>query len=164
MAKNYIEVFDSFIDKVLADTNNKQYPKTITGLVKQVANDLEYSDKYYFDEDEVQRVLSIMAIFPMTKGKYTNKTFGECMLDWQVFFIGCIYGFKHNKDHTRRYRNAMLLIARKNGKSALASIIMCYNYLFDGEGSPECYSVANNADQSRIVFQTAKTMLAKLMS
>ena len=163
MKTNYIKIFDEFIDTVIKDTENKIFPKTITALVKKVERDLEYSDQYYFDEEEIQRVLTIMATFPMTKGKYSTMTFGECMLDWQVFFIACIYGFKRNSDNTRRYRNAMLLISRKNGKSALASLIMIYNYLFDREGSPECYSVANNADQARIVFQTCQTMLARMI-
>ena len=162
MKKNYLEIFDSFIDEVLADTGNKTYPKTITKLVENVVEDLETSTKYYFDEDEVERVLKIMSTFPMTKGSYTSMNFGECILDWQIFFIGCIYGFKKKSDNTRRYRNALLLISRKNGKSALASAIMVYNYLFDKEGAAECYSVANNSDQARIVFQTSQTMLNKL--
>jgi phage terminase large subunit-like protein len=140
MRVNYITIFDEFIDTVLADTEQKIFPKTITALVKRVACDLQFHDKYYFDEDEVQKVLTIMSAFPMTKGKYSTNTFGECVLDWQVFFIACIYGFKHKSDDTRRYRNAMLLISRKNGKSALA----------------------NNADQARIVFQTCQTMLARM--
>jgi phage terminase large subunit-like protein len=124
MKKNYLEIFDSFIDDVLADTGNKIYPKTITKLVENIAEDLESSKLYYFDEQEVERVLKVMSTFPMTKGSYTQKSFGECILDWQVFFLGCIYGFKKKSDDTRRYRNALLLISRKNGKSALASAVM----------------------------------------
>jgi phage terminase large subunit-like protein len=162
MKTNYIKIFDGFMDEVLADTGNKVFPKTITKLVEYISRELEHSDKYYFDEDEVQKVLSIMAIFPMTKGSWAKQTFGDCILDWQVFFIGCIYGFKKKSDDTRRYRNALLLIARKNGKSALASACMVYNYLFDGEAAAECYSVANNSEQAKIVFQTSKTMLGRL--
>jgi len=162
--KNYLKIFDDFIDDVIADKKNKVYPKTITKLVENVVKDLEGSKKYYFDEDEVLRVLKIMSTFPMTKGSYTEMTFGECILPFQVFFIGCIYGFKKKSDNTRRYRNALLLISRKNGKSALASAIMIYQFLFDKEGAAETYSVANNSDQARIVFQTAQTMLTKLSS
>lgn len=162
--KNYLKIFDDFIDDVIADKTNKVYPKTISKLVENVVKDLEGSKKYYFDEDEVLRVLKIMSTFPMTKGNYTDMTFGECILPFQVFFIGCIYGFKKKSDNTRRYRNALLLISRKNGKSALASAIMIYQFLFDKEGAAETYSVANNSDQARIVFQTAQTMLTKLSS
>ena len=162
MKKNYLEIFDSFIDDVLADTGNKIYPKTITKLVENIAEDLESSKLYYFDEQEVERVLKVMSTFPMTKGSYTQMSFGECILDWQVFFLGCIYGFKKKSDDTRRYRNALLLISRKNGKSALASAVMVYNFLFDKEGAAECYSVANNSEQARIVFQTAQAMLNRL--
>ena len=159
---DYIKIFDGFMDDVLADTENKVYPKTIVSLVKYIEDIISYSEKYYFDEDEVQKVLSIMSVFRMTKGSYSKMKFGECILDWQVFFIGCIYGIKKKADNTRRFRQALLLIARKNGKSALASAIMLYNYLFDGEGSPECYSVAGNADQASIVFKTCSTMLKGL--
>ena len=159
---NYIQIFDDFMDDVLADTNNEKYPRTIVSLVKYIEQIISYSDEYYFDEDQVQKTITIMSMFPMTKGKYSRMKFGECILDWQVFFIGCIYGIKKKSDNTRRFRQALLLIARKNGKSALASAIMLYNYLFDGEGSPECYSVAGNADQASIVFKTCSTMLKGL--
>lgn len=162
MAKrNFIKEFDDFMDSVIADSENKIYPKTITWLVEYIEKEFD-NPEYYFDEQEVQKVLSIMSIFPMTKGSYSKMKFGECILPFQIFFIGCIYGFKRKKDDSRRFRNALLLIARKNGKSALASAIMLYNYLFDGEGSPECYSVAGNADQASIVFKTCSTMLKGL--
>ena len=79
MKKNYLEIFDSFIDDVLADKGNKIYPKTITKLVENVAEDLESSKKYYFDEDEVEKVLKVMSTFPMTKGSYTQMNFGPIM-------------------------------------------------------------------------------------
>jgi phage terminase large subunit-like protein len=54
------------------------------------------------------------------------------------------------------YREAMLGIARKNGKSTLSSGIALHGLLATGENSPEVYAAAASTEQARIVFDQAK--------
>ena len=50
---------------------------------------------------------------------------------WQKALISCIFGVCDKKGH-RQFREVLLLIGRKNGKSLLSAAIM--NYIFREEG------------------------------
>ncbi|HET8627391.1 MAG TPA: terminase large subunit, partial [Thermomicrobiales bacterium] len=56
----------------------------------------------------------------------------------------------------RRYRRALLGIARKNGKTELAAWLTLYFLLFDGEQSPQIFCGANSEEQADLVFGAAK--------
>lgn len=57
-----------------------------------------------------------------------------------------------------RHRQALVGIARKNGKSALGAGLALYSLLMGPEGG-EVYSCAGDRDQAKIVFGTAKRMV-----
>lgn len=59
----------------------------------------------------------------------------------------------------RLYREALIGLPRKNGKSELSSALALYLLLADGEYGAEVYSVAGSRAQARIVFRTASEML-----
>lgn len=61
-------------------------------------------------------------------------------------------------DRRLLYRQALIGVARKNGKSALGAGIALDHLLFGGPGS-EVYSCAGDREQARIVFGTAKRMV-----
>jgi phage terminase large subunit-like protein len=55
----------------------------------------------------------------------------------------------------RKYRQALIGLPRKNGKSALSSGIALYGLFMDDQGA-EVYSCAGDKEQARIVFAEAK--------
>lgn len=57
-----------------------------------------------------------------------------------------------------RYRQALIGLPRKNGKSALSSSLALWA-LYTGPDGGEVYSVAGDKDQARITFDTAKRMV-----
>lgn len=59
------------------------------------------------------------------------------------------------EDGERVYSEALIGVARKNGKSTLSSAIALYLLLAAGEQGPEVYAAAASKDQARIVFQQA---------
>ncbi|UGO51943.1 putative terminase large subunit [Serratia phage vB_SmaS_PhooPhighters] len=61
----------------------------------------------------------------------------------------------------RRYKTAVIFVARKNAKSFLASVISLYMLFFDDEGGAEIYSAATKLDQAKIVYDDAKEMVEK---
>lgn len=70
---------------------------------------------------------------------------------WQKALISVIFGIV-DEDGLRQFREVVLIVARKNGKSLLASaIIACMNFL-DNEFGAETYVVAPKLDQAQIVF------------
>src|SRR5699024_4689685 len=80
---------------------------------------------------------------------------------WQKAIVGALFGFVHKETRLRKYRELILIIARKNGKSALGSAIALYTQFADGEAGPEIYSAATKRDQAKIVWEEAKNMIRK---
>lgn len=94
-----------------------------------------------------------------SKGKVGGKPF---ILElWQKALIAAIFGFVHKIDGTRKYREVMLIVARKNGKSTLGSAIALYMLVADGEPGPEVVSAATKKDQAKIIWSEAKRMVKK---
>src|SRR5690606_2550424 len=94
-----------------------------------------------------------------SKGKAGGKPF---ILElWQKALIAAIFGFVHKIDGTRKYREVMLIVARKNGKSTLGSAIVLYMLVADGEPGPEVVSAATKKDQAKIIWSEAKRMVKK---
>ncbi len=66
--------------------------------------------------------------------------------------------FARRSDGRLRHRQALIGVARKNGKSALGAGIALYG-LFGGAGGSEVYSCAGDREQARIVFGAGKRMV-----
>jgi phage terminase large subunit-like protein len=75
---------------------------------------------------------------------------------WQKDMVGRV--FARRRDGKLKHRQALVLLPRKNGKSALGAGIALYG-MFDGPAGGEVYSCAADKEQARIVFGTAKKMI-----
>ena len=78
---------------------------------------------------------------------------------WQKAFIQTLFGWVDKKTKTRRFREFMLLVARKNGKSMLSACIMVYMLVADGEPGAKCVSIATKYEQAAIVYKTARKII-----
>lgn len=76
--------------------------------------------------------------------------------DWQKELLN--YALARRPDGRLKHRVALIGMARKNGKSALAASMGLSALTLGGNGS-EIYSCAADRDQARIVFGTAKRMV-----
>lgn len=70
-------------------------------------------------------------------------------------WVRSVPGFEAMRVHVE----ALIGLARKNGKSTLSSGIALYLLVGDGEPGAEVYSAAASKDQARIVFEQAKKMV-----
>lgn len=94
-----------------------------------------------------------------SKGKAGGKPF---ILElWQKALVAAMFGFVHVIDGTRKYREVLLVVARKNGKSTLSAAIGLYLMVADGEPGAEIYAVATKKDQAKIIWQEARRMVCK---
>lgn len=77
---------------------------------------------------------------------------------WQKALISCIFGIC-DKEGRRQFREVLLVIGRKNGKSLLSAAIM--NYIFREEGGfgTRVYCVAPKLDQADIVYEGTWAMV-----
>lgn len=94
-----------------------------------------------------------------SKGKWGGRPF--VMALWQKAMTAALFGFVHKIDRVRKYRELILIVARKNGKSTWASAIALYMLMADGEPGPEVVSVATKRDQAKITWSEAKRMVRK---
>lgn len=79
---------------------------------------------------------------------------------WQQAVIGNMFGWKR-EDGFRRYREIMVYVPRKNGKTTLASGICNYLLFCDGEPGAEIYCAAADAEQAALVFEVAKQQVLR---
>lgn len=81
---------------------------------------------------------------------------------WQQAIVGNIFGWKRKDKYdrtVRRYREVFIFVARKNGKTPLASGIANYVLFCDQEAGAQCYCAAADRDQAAIVYNHAKGMV-----
>lgn len=114
----------------------------------------------YFDPKAAQKALDF---FPEClrhiKGKeHAGKPF-ELEL-WQRAIIANLFGWKR-PDGTRRYREVLIYIPRKNGKTALAAGIALYLLFCDGEPGAEIVCAAADREQAAILFDISKEMVLR---
>lgn len=70
---------------------------------------------------------------------------------WQKAFVSIVFGVV-GEDDLRQFREVVLIIARKNGKSLFAAAIIAYSIYCDGEYGAKVYCVAPKLDQAEIVY------------
>jgi phage terminase large subunit-like protein len=80
------------------------------------------------------------------------------LLDWQVFVVGSIFGWKTRKGR-RRFTRAYIEGGKGCGKSPLAAGIGLYMQVADNEAKAEVYSAAAKKEQAHILFQDAVSMV-----
>ena len=119
-------------------------------------------DEYYFDDAAVQRVINFISLIRHYLGKYNGKSF--VLQAWQTLIIAAIYGFKYKKDNTRVCRNAFILMARKNGKSALCAALSLYHLIADNEAAGEIFFAANSREQAKILLSITSNFAKSLDS
>ena len=80
---------------------------------------------------------------------------------WQKAIVAAGFGFVHKIDQTRRFRQLLLFVARKNGKSMLGSALALYMLIADSESGPEVVSAATKREQAKIIWLESKRMVKK---
>lgn len=118
----------------------------------------QITSNYYFDETRANHAINFIERYcKHSKGEWARK---PILLElWQKAFVSAIFGIIDKRTNTRRYKEALLIVAKKNGKSLLASAITLYMLIADGEGGAECYSVATKREQAKIIWQESKNMI-----
>ena len=125
-------------------------------------DDLRHNDEYYYDtSDALLRMDFMENCIRLTKSPYYGQPM-KLML-WEKAFIEALYSFKMSKELKDRdmvidrFKRALLLIARKNGKSELCSGTGNAELIVGNEGSDLVCS-SNDDAQASIVYDGIDTM------
>ena len=118
-------------------------------LYERIIQDLE--DKVYsFDQKKANRVIDFFE-------KFTHHSKGNLapqlvkLEPWQKALLSCAFGLV-DANGMRQYREVLVQMGRKCGKSLLASGIAEYMAYADGEYGADTYMLAPKLDQADIVF------------
>lgn len=114
---------------------------------------------WYFDERAAARPIDFIRNLPHIKGEWAGRSIE--LEPWQQFFLWNLFGFRRAATGYRRFREAYLEVARKNGKTTLLAGIGCYMLFADGEAGAEVYSCATTRDQARECFGAAQEMVRR---
>lgn len=114
-------------------------------------------DDLIFDTARVDHVCEFISNLVHIKGKWAGTPIK--LEPFQVFVLANLFGFLDKSTGLRRYREAFILLPRKNGKSLLAAGIALYMTFADGEPGAEGYSGATSLEQANEVFLPAKRMV-----
>lgn len=139
--------------EIVSDKVRRVYKKLVTDL-SSTKSEWEYNAK------RANHAIEFVENFcKHSKGKMGGKPF---LLElWQKAMTAALFGFVHKIDGIRKYREFMLIVARKNGKSAWGSAIALYLMVADNEPGPEIVSAATKKDQAKIIWSEAKRMVKK---
>ena len=130
--------------------------KTYEHVVQQLkAKDSEF----FYSAKRANHVIEFVENFcHHSKGKVGGKLVQLEL--WEKAMLATVFGFV-DIDGNRQYREAVLIVGKKNGKSLIASAVGNYMMLGDGEAGPEVYAVATKKDQAKIIWLEAKRMVKK---
>lgn len=141
---------------VVSERVKKQYAK----LVERIGHP---SGRYIFDEKRAQAPIRFIETFcKHSKGEWAGKAVKLEL--FQRAFISALFGFMDKETGLRQYREAMLYVARKNGKSTMLAGIALYMLVADCEAGAEVYSVATKRDQARLIFDETHNMIKQSKS
>lgn len=127
---------------------------------RHVIREMDRTDSTYFYEPS--RANHIIEFFE----NYLHHSKGKCggqlvkLELWEKAMLATAFGFV-DIEGNRQYREVLLIVGKKNGKSLLASGVGLYMLHADGEPGPEIYAVATKRDQAKIIWQEAKRMVRK---
>ena len=127
-------------------------------------DDLERSGNdwpYRFDGDAAEKFCRFIELMPHTKGRWAARHEKLIMEPWQCFKTVSLFGWLRKRDGLRRFRSAVLLVARKNGKSPWAAAVGLAMLTIDGEFGAEVYSGATGEKQAHEVFTPARLMVKR---
>ena len=126
---------------------------------KKVVKDIESPGEYFYSSNRANHILEFAENYCRhSKGKFGGKPV-ELEL-WEKAHLATVFGFI-DIEGNRKYRESLLIVGKKNGKSLLASVVGLYMLTADGEMGPEVYAVATKKDQSKIIWLESKRMVKK---
>jgi phage terminase large subunit-like protein len=128
----------------------------ITLLMEYIVAGLE-GKEFFYDKKKANRAVEwIEAHCFHTEGKLAP---GPLKLElWQKAFISCLFGIV-DANGLRQFREVLLVVGRKNGKSLIASAIAKYIWMVDGGYGAKVYTIAPKLDQASIIYSNIWQMV-----
>ena len=102
---------------------------------KKIAYDMDHPSEYFYSNKRANHIIEFFENYcRASKGKSSG---ANVRLElWEKAMLATVFGFV-DSDGLRKYRESILIVGKKNGKSLLASGVGNYMLVADGENGPE---------------------------
>ena len=139
---NYIREYRALIDegKIVAG-------KWIKAILKILCDGLDSGD-YFYNQQLADRAINYIENFCHHSKGRSDRLVLEL---WEKVIISAIFGIVDGENN-RFFREIFIVVARKNGKTLLASAIISYMAFIEEEYGQEIYCLAPKLDQAALVY------------
>ena len=110
----------------------------------------------HYDKTKADQAVNFIQCLKHTKGEFYNKPF--LLLPWQETIIRDLFGVV-KADGYRQFKQSIVFIPKKAGKTELAAAIALYLLCADGEQRAEIYGAAADRQMASLVFNVAADMI-----
>lgn len=114
--------------------------------------------QWKWDKKKASQICTFIEKMPHIRGRW--KTRNITLEPHQIFRLSTIFGWVDSSGY-RRFRKALIVLPRKNGKSTEAAGVGLFLLALDGEPGAEIYSAATTRDQAKISWDVARRMVQK---
>jgi phage terminase large subunit-like protein len=144
----------------LIDSGQEIVCNKIKRTYKKIIYDLtDKNSEFFYSPKRANHVIEFIENFcKHSKGKMGGQPVKLEL--WEKALLATVFGFI-DLDGNRKYREAILIVGKKNGKSLIGSCVGLYLQVGDNEPGAEVYAVATKKDQAKIIWSEAKRMVRK---
>ena len=129
-------------------SGKKRAGKYIKAVYKMLTDGIT-SGKYKYDARKANKAIKFIENFCHHSEGRSDLLKLEL---WQRAIVCAIFGVLDPDTGYRQFREVILIVARKNGKTLFAAAIMAYIAYIDGEYGAKCYICAPKLDQAELCF------------
>lgn len=138
----------------------KKHSKDIKKLKKLIEKLLK-SKKVWYDPVDVEAFMNFCRLVKHREGRWAGQPL-ELSIE-QRYIAACVFGFKMMDEEigiaVRYFRELVLFVARKWGKSTFISAIADFLLMADKEPAAQVWCLATMKTQAAIVYENAKAFL-----
>ena len=154
MAKSYKQVADAFADDCIS--GKRIVGKEIVAACQRYKNDLKRDDLELrkHDPDLVINIMQTTLVHAQGEDLDGNPLLGKPFIlqPWQIFVVYNLLGFYYKGTNNRRYKEAFIEVARKNGKTAFVAGLAWAVAILQRKSGSKCYIVAAALKQTLEAF------------
>ena len=154
MIKSYKQVADQFADDCIS--GKRIVGKEIVAACERYKKDLQRDDLEMrkHDPDLVINIMQTTLVHAQGEDLDGNPLLGKPFMlqPWQVFMIYNLLGFYYKGTNNRRYKEAFIMVARKNGKTVTVAGLAWALAILQRRSGSKCYIVAAALKQTLEAF------------
>jgi phage terminase large subunit-like protein len=148
----YVEDIDS--GKVLACDAVK---KAIARFQRDLEKSKKRTSRYKFDEEAADRIIDFAEALVQFEEPFTGEYI--TLEPWECFHFAQLYGWVNKKAGKRRFKKSLLFMARKQGKTIIASVIALFEILT--KAGIEAYSLATKQEIANKTLRNLKAFISR---